>query len=50
MINNEWTEWLSYEKDEKGYAKLKENAPESVKKQYEEYKQSKNKYKEIIND
>ena len=50
MINNEWIEWISYERDIDGYARLKENAPERIKKQYEEYKKNKNKYKKILEE
>ena len=50
MINNEWIEWISYERDIDGYARLKENAPERIKKQYEEYKKNKNKYKKVLEE
>lgn len=50
MTNNEWMEWISYERDVDGYAKLKENVPEIIKKQYEEYKQNKDQYKKIVKE
>ena len=50
LINNEWIQWLSYEKDEKGNAKLKENTPDHIKKQYEEYKKNIRKRREILDE
>ncbi len=32
-------------KDKNGYAKLKENTPENIRKQYEEYKQKQKNYR-----
>ena len=46
LINNEWMQWLSYEKDKDENAKLKENAPKEIKDQYENYLKHHKKYKE----
>lgn len=37
---------MSYEKDDDGNAKLKENTPENIKEQYKEYLKNRKQYKE----
>lgn len=50
LMYNEWIQWLTYEKDENGNAKLKDNAPKKIKEQYEEFKTEQRKRKQIIDD
>lgn len=45
IANAKWTEWLSHERDKKGNAKLKENTPEEIKKQYEKFRANYQEYK-----
>ena len=49
-INSEWIFWLSYEKDEHGEAKLKEDTQEYIKKQYEKHQQEKMKFMKTIQE
>lgn len=41
LVNNEWISWLTYEKDERGNAKLKSDAPKYIVEQYERYQKNK---------
>ncbi len=46
VLNARWIKYLSYEKDERGNALLREDTPEEIKKEYEEHKKMKQRKKE----